>query len=161
MKMGRIWNATAIGALFCMAGYATIASAQDVLLTVTVDDVRHEFSLDDLKDFPVSTIETTTIWTDGLQVFEGVAVQELLDSLGVTEGTIKATAINEYEVDIPVSDIVENGPVVAYSNNGQPMLRREKGPLWIVYPYDSDRAYQTKTIYNRSIWQLDRLEINR
>jgi hypothetical protein len=84
-----------------------------------------------------------------------------LDSLGVTEGTIKATAINEYEVDIPVSDVVENGPVVAYSNNGQPMLRREKGPLWIVYPYDSDRAYQTKTIYNRSIWQLDRLEINR
>ena len=39
------------------------------------------------------------------------------------------------------------------------MSVREKGPLWIVYPYDSNIAFQTETIYARSIWQLDRISI--
>jgi len=36
---------------------------------------------------------------------------------------------------------------------------REKGPLWVIYPYDSDAKFRTEVIYSRSIWQLDRLAI--
>ncbi|CAN0586856.1 unnamed protein product, partial [Ectocarpus sp. 12 AP-2014] len=61
-------------------------------------------------------------------------------------------------VEVPVEDAVEDGPIIAYLSNGKPMSVREKGPLWIVYPYDSDPKFQTEVIYSRSIWQLDRLE---
>ncbi len=102
---------------------------------------------------------TKTTWTDGPQVFTGVRLFDLLALLGVAEGTLRATAINDYAVDIPVSDAVDGGPIVAYLLNGQPMSVRDKGPLWIVYPYDSKREYRSEVIYSRSIWQLDRMEV--
>ncbi|WP_297778121.1 molybdopterin-dependent oxidoreductase [uncultured Roseovarius sp.] len=146
-------------ALICCVTFATSASAQDKLLDVAVGAEHHEFSLEDLKALPVSSFETTTIWTDGPQTFEGISLAALLAHLDVTEGTIKATAINDYSVTIPMSDATEDGAIIAYLNNDEPMSRRGKGPLWIVYPYDSDIEYQTETVYSRSIWQLDRLAI--
>jgi hypothetical protein len=41
------------------------------------------------------------------------------------------------------------------------MSLREKGPLWIIYPFDSSPEYQTELIYSRSIWQLNRIEVQR
>jgi hypothetical protein len=54
---------------------------------------------------------------------------------------------------------VTGGPIVAFARNGAPMPLRDKGPLWIVYPYDSNPDYQSELIYSRSIWQLDRIEV--
>ena len=33
----------------------------------------------------------------------------------------------------------------------------DKGPLFIVYPYDSDPALHSQKFYGRSVWQLSRL----
>jgi len=41
------------------------------------------------------------------------------------------------------------------------MSAREKGPVWLVYNYDSDPAFRTETVYSRSVWQLDRITISR
>ena len=73
--------------------------------------------------------------------------------------TLRATAINDYTVEIPVSDAVEGGPIIAYSVDGKPMSVRDKGPLWVIYPYDSGAQYRSEVIYSRSIWQLDRIEV--
>ncbi|MFM7446066.1 MAG: oxidoreductase, partial [Tabrizicola sp.] len=58
-----------------------------------------------------------------------------------------------------VSDAVEGGPILAYLQNGEPMSVREKGPLWVVYPYDLKAEYQTEVTFSRSIWQLVRLDL--
>ena len=84
-----------------------------------------------------------------------------MKQMGVTDGTLLATAINDYTVEIPVSDAVPGGPIVAYLMDGQEMPVRDKGPLWIVYPYDSSAAYRSEVVYSRSIWQLDRIEVKR
>jgi hypothetical protein len=42
--------------------------------------------------------------------------------------------------------------------DGKTMSVRDKGPLWIIYPYDSSADYRTEVVYSRSIWQLDRIE---
>ncbi|WP_252928140.1 hypothetical protein [Paracoccus sp. 08] len=44
---------------------------------------------------------------------------------------------------------------MAYLMDDREISVRDKGPLWIVYPYDADRQYQTEVIYSRSIWQLN------
>ncbi len=112
-----------------------------------------------LEAMEAVTVETSTIWTEGVQVFVGVPLDEVLNVVGAEGSSLRATAINDYAVDIPVSDAVEGGPIVAYLRNGAPMSVREKGPLWIVYPYDSEPDYQSELIYSRSIWQLDRIEV--
>ena len=42
---------------------------------------------------------------------------------------------------------------------GAPMSVRDKGPLWIVYPYDQNTDYQSEVVFSRSIWQLNRITI--
>lgn len=81
----------------------------------------------------------------------------LVEMLDISTDTITAQAINDYAVEIPLDEITEDAPLVAYHQNGKPMSRRDKGPLWLVYPYDSDPEYQTEIVYSRSIWQMDRL----
>ncbi len=118
-----------------------------------------QFDLDLLRALPQIEYNTTTIWTNGEKVFAGVPLSALLDRLGVASGTLKARAINDYTVDIPISSLQDNAPMIAYSMDGAPMSRRDKGPLWIVYPYDSDPSFRTEVNFSRSIWQLDRIEI--
>lgn len=148
--------------VFAVCALAILPSgvlAQAVVLTVTQGGETTEFDVPALEAMEAAEFETTTIWTEGPQTFTGVPLVALLDDLGVTEGTIKAMAINDYVVEIPFEDAVEGGPIVAYRLNGNPMSVRDKGPLWVVYPYDSDEAYQTEVIYSRSIWQLDRIDV--
>lgn len=112
-----------------------------------------------LAALPVTSFETSTIWTDGAHTFQGVSLHDLAALVGATEGAFMATAINDYSVEIPMEDAVDGGPIVAYLMDGEEMSVREKGPLWVIYPYDSKADYRTEVIYSRSIWQLDRLEV--
>ncbi len=118
-----------------------------------------QFDMEMLQALPQRSFETSTIWTDGETRFVGVPLSVLLEQVGSEGATIRATAINDYAVEIPMDSISAQDPIVAYEMDGAAMSRRQKGPLWIVYPYDSDIKYQTEVIYARSIWQLDRLEI--
>jgi hypothetical protein len=88
-----------------------------------------------------------------------VSLKTFIDHLEVQDGNLSAVAINDYKVDIPVSDAVEDGPIIAYMRNGEVMSVRDKGPLWIVYPFDATEDYQAEVIYSRSIWQLDRIVV--
>lgn len=112
------------------------------------------FDIPMLESLGPVTIETTTLWTQGKQTFTGVPLARLLDAVGAKGAVIEATAINDYWVEIPVSDAVPDGPIIAWERNGRPLSIRDKGPLWLVYPYDSRPEYQSEVIYARSIWQL-------
>ena len=164
---------TATCAGLALAG-ATAAQAEemavpqgDVLLTVSGDiDVTNvgdtlQFDREQLAALDMTAFDTTTIWSDGVHTFEGTSLAALAELLDLTEGTILATAINDYTVEIPASDAVDGGPIIAILMDGEDMSVRDKGPLWIVYPYDSRKEYRSEVVYSRSIWQLDRIEVMR
>lgn len=143
------------------AGATDLPEPQDeIILTVSGNiqatnvDGHAVFDLAMLKQLPVTAFRTTTIWTEGTNEFTGVLLSDLLNAVGGEGNQIKATAINDYAVDIPISDAVDGGPIIAYELDGKSMPVREKGPLWIVYPYDANSSYRTETVYSRSIWQL-------
>ncbi|WP_378942376.1 molybdopterin-dependent oxidoreductase [Paracoccus sp. R86501] len=131
--------------------------ASDVLMTVTTSEGSREYDLAALQALPQTEFTTSTIWTEGEQEFGGVLLSDLLEDAGITEGSIMATAINDYAVQIPLDEVDDIAPIVAYHLNGETMSVRDKGPLWIVYPYDLSVDYQTEINYSRSIWQLDRI----
>ncbi|WP_367276751.1 molybdopterin-dependent oxidoreductase [uncultured Roseobacter sp.] len=153
-------------ALAAPASAEQLADPQsDVVLTVSGDigllndDGTARFDLQMLAEMPAVSYTTSTIWTEGEKTFVGVPLADLLDVVDASDGTVLATAINDYTVEIPVASVTATAPIVAYQMDGREMSRRQKGPLWIVYPYDSDPEFRTEVIYSRSIWQLDRLEV--
>ncbi|WP_102896809.1 molybdopterin-dependent oxidoreductase [Phaeobacter piscinae] len=150
------------------SGAVQASQSDAAVLTVAIkpanggDMQRHEFSMEELRNLPVAQFDTRTIWTSGEQAFTGVSLAALLAHVGVAEGqsgVVVARAINDYAVEIPVSDATNGGPMVAYERNGSSMSVRDKGPLWIVYPYDSDPTYRTEAVYSRSIWQLEEITV--
>ena len=159
--------------LSLVVGLATLPAAAndmplptgDAVLTISgqIDHMNVEqsavFDMAMLQNLPEKTFETTTLWTEGKTTFAGVALADVLEAIGAETGVIRASAINDYTIEIPVDTVTATAPIIAYEMNGEPMSRRQKGPLWIVYAYDSDAAFRTEVIFSRSIWQLDRMEI--
>ena len=137
----------------------------DVVLTISGDiaqtNVEDTLQFDHkmLQDLDATIVETSTIWTDGVRRFQGVSLDVLTELLEVDAGTLVATAINDYSVQIPVSDAATDGPIIAYFMDGNAMSVRNKGPLWVIYPYDRASEYRSEVIFSRSIWQLDRIEV--
>ena len=129
-----------------------------VILTVTglldggeKHDAAH-FDLEMLRALDETRIETSTIWTEGTHVFHGTSLAVFIDAFGIEDGTLRATAVNDYSIDIPVSDVLTGDAILAWHMDGAPMSLREKGPLWLVYPYDAGPEYRSEVIYSRSIW---------
>ncbi|QGX97105.1 oxidoreductase [Roseovarius faecimaris] len=122
-------------------------------------ETSSQFSLRDLTDLGETGFTTSTIWTDGEVVFEGVALARLLEAEGITSGTLELIAINDYMIEIPVEEAQDSAALIAYRMDGQAMSTRDKGPLWLVYPFDADPRYQSETYYSRSIWQIDRIKV--
>jgi len=145
-------------ALFASIGSVS-ASEGEVVLTLKNADQVHEFTVEDLRSIGEREIVTTTIWSDGEQSFVGVSLDRLLAETGVEGQTLEAAAVNDYAVEIPTSDAQPDGPIIAYMRNGNLMSLRDKGPLWVIYPYDSDVAFRTEEVYSRSIWQLNRITV--
>jgi hypothetical protein len=83
----------------------------------------------------------------------------LMEAVGATGETLIATALNDYETRIPVSDLAEFGVLLALKRNNEYMPVRDKGPLFIVYPFDSNRALKNQKYYSRSAWQLARIVV--
>ncbi|SCY68608.1 molybdopterin-dependent oxidoreductase [Paracoccus tibetensis] len=134
------------------------AMACETLLTVTGADGEQTYDRDELMAMEATEFTTTTPWTDGPQTFRGVPLADLLADAGIEEGTVRATALNEYAGSLDVADVQQdaagNGPVIAYLMNGAEMSVRDKGPLWLVWPYNAP-GYSTESIFSSSVWQLE------
>jgi len=113
----------------------------------------------ELESLPQVTFETSTIWTDAAINFSGPALDDVLASVGAGQERILLFAENGYNVEFPREHLESAAPIIATRINGDPFSLREKGPLWLVFPYDSDPVYRTQTIYAYSIWQLTSIEV--
>jgi len=148
--------------LICLLTFGAAADARagdEPALTVSGPALDRSVTLtrSALQDLPRTEYVTTTIWTKGPQHFVGVTLRSLLDHLDIEAETLEFTAVNDYSITVPVIDIGQDNPMIAYARNDGPMSLREKGPFWLVYNYDSDPVFRTETVYSRSIWQLDRI----
>jgi len=160
-------TALALSALGASAALAEMLEMPEGDVILTVSGNIHNSNADDaavfdlamLEAMPVTEFTTSTIWTSEEHTFTGVALHTFLEHVGANGLTLDATAINDYSVEVPVSDAVEGGPILAYKTDGDYMPRREKGPIWLIYPYDQNDEYRSETVYSRSIWQLDRLHV--
>ncbi|HEX5935550.1 MAG TPA: oxidoreductase [Pseudorhizobium sp.] len=112
-----------------------------------------------LEALGLQTVVTSTPWFDGKVTFEGVLLDKLMEMVGAEGKTVTAVALNDYVTTIPMEDFGRFGVLLSLKRDGQYMTVRDKGPLFIVYPYDDNTELQSQTYYGRSAWQLARLII--
>lgn len=117
------------------------------------------FDLAMLEALPQHTFTTQTPWNNTPVTFTGPLLRDVLDALKAKGTRIQATALNDYRINIPLEDARKFNVLMAHRINGEAIPVRTKGPLFIVYPFDSAKELQSKTYYERSIWQLKALDI--
>jgi hypothetical protein len=118
-----------------------------------------EFDRAALERLDRTVVATRTPWFDGVSEFEGVRLDKLMTAVGAVGTNVSAVAINDYAADIPIADFARYGAILAYRRDGNYMNIRDKGPFFIVYPYDRDESLKSQTFYARSVWQVKRLVV--
>lgn len=117
------------------------------------------FSLAEFEALGMAELVTETAWTQGPQRFAGVPLRTLLGAIGAQGPRLRMVALNDYAVEIPAEDGERHGALLATRLAGQPMPVREKGPIWLIYPWSSRPELRTMDFNKRSIWQLRRIEV--
>ena len=101
--------------------------------------------------------ETSTPWYNGPVRFEGVSMHRLMQKVGAVGKSLIAYALNDYSTEIPMEDFARYPVILALKRDGQYMPVRDKGPLFIVYPYDTAPELKHQKFYSRSAWQVARM----
>jgi hypothetical protein len=122
-------------------------------------DGEARFDRDMLEALGTVTFETTTPWDKERVRFEGVPLGRLLDRIGASGSRLVAVALNDYSAELPVEDARRYDVILALRRNGEYMPVQNRGPLFIVYNFDSDPELRNQRFYSRSVWQVARLEV--
>ncbi len=113
-----------------------------------------------LQRLPQSSFKTNSPWTREPHTYTGPLLRDVLALAGAQGGTtIKAIALNDYQISIPAEDAANLGVIVAHQIDGKAIPVRERGPLFVIYPFDSAPELRSTRYYERSIWQLKSMRI--
>ena len=66
-------------------------------------------------------------------------------------------ALNDYSTEIPIKDFADYNVIIALKRDGEYMSVRDKGPLFIIYPFDAKPELKSQTYYGRSAWQVAKI----
>ena len=120
---------------------------------------RADFDMDMLAALPQHSFTTSSPWYKEPKKFTGPLLRDVLAAVGAQGTTLKAEALNNFKVEIPLADAQKFPIVLARLMDDVAMPIRNKGPLFIIYPFDSHPDLQSAQYYNRSAWQLRGLHI--
>ena len=142
--------------------WGTGALAEEVILTVdgkTRGGDVFTFTMADLEAMPATTVVTGTPWHDHRVEFSGVPLAALMDKVGADGETAFIVAINDYAVEVPIADFARFGVILAIRADGAYMPVDDKGPLFVVYPFDSDPELSSEQYFMRAAWQVKAITI--
>ena len=148
-----------LGIAIACIGLPGLAADSDLqtLFVERHDGTEVTLSLEELDALKQAAFSTTTIWTEGTIRFSGVPLWTILSHAGAEGTKLRLVALNDCSIEMPVGDLEEAVPIVATRMDGETMSIRDKGPYWVIYPYDEGSEYATETNRSRSVWQLSRL----
>ncbi len=118
-----------------------------------------QFDMAMIEKLPQHSFTTLTPWEKQPIQFTGPLLRDVLDAVKAQGTVIKAMALNDYQSSIPTEDAMKFDMVMATKMNGKPIPIKTKGPLFIVYPFDSKAELRSAVYYERSPWQVKSLTL--
>lgn len=123
------------------------------------DGAAAHFDMAQLERLPQTSFTTQTPWWAQPRKFTGPLLRDVLAAAGARGTQLRAVALNDYRVEIPFEDAQRFDVIVARLLDDKPMAVRDKGPLFIIYPFDAQPALRRAVYYGRSAWQLRTIEV--
>jgi hypothetical protein len=120
---------------------------------------RADFDMAMLERMPQTSFSTRTPWYATARKFTGPLLRDVLVAAGAQGGKLKAIALNDYVVEIPFEDAQRYDVIVARLLDDKPMAVRDKGPLFVIFPFDTKPELRSAVYFSRSAWQLRRIEV--
>jgi len=139
--------------LFCSFSWAN----DRTILTLELGDKVIDLSYQDILKLTPVEHTMNNVWVNKTVTYTGVKLSTIIQEYNITSEWLKMTAINDYSIKVPIID-AEKGAFIAYLADGKPMKIRDKGPLWVLYPFGENEELEIDTYRNRSIWQLKLIE---
>jgi hypothetical protein len=139
---------------------SSVAFSQTALTVVSMaSQAEMTLTLDDLQMMDQVDIKTSNEFVDGEKLFRGPLVRAVLARFGAEDvSLVRLTAANDFQVEVPAHEFYDYDAILALSMDGVALSKREKGPIWVIYPM-SDFSELRDPVYNsRLIWQLVKLE---
>lgn len=141
------------------------APAGDVILTVTGKVTNT--NADGAAGFDFAMLEALagrratmeTPWTTGATTFDGPLLAAVLEAAGGHGKRLMVKALNDYSAEIPIEDATAYETILALRMNGAPMSVRDKGPLFLIYPFDKNPEIYNEKYFSRSVWQIREIEV--
>lgn len=159
-------RAMVLGVAGAAAGLATMpALAVPPALTVrgaiegAGSDGRRVFDLAALRAMPQKSFRTTTPWHKRAVTFSGVPVDAFLALVGARGTRLRLVALNDYAVIADISELTENGALLALAKDGVALPVSDKGPIFVIFPFDRDPKLRTDNFYLHSVWQLCQIDV--
>lgn len=157
----------AAAALVGVAGAARALEAPSGAVVLTLSGQLRSPNLGELAQFdmpmlermPQTSFTTRTPWYTQPRAFTGPLLRDVLRAAGAHGTQLRARALNDYRVDIPFDDAQRFDLIVARLLDGAPMAVRDKGPLFVIYPFDALPELRNSVYYSRSAWQLRSIEV--
>ena len=118
-----------------------------------------DFDMAMLEKLPQAGFEARTPWYAQPRRFEGPLLRDVLAAAGARGTQLQLTSLNDYQVSMPMDDAMRYDVIVARLVDGQPMSVRDKGPLFVVYPFDQHAELRAAVYYSRCAWQLRAIEV--
>lgn len=147
------------------AAWALEVPQGKVILTVsgkiaeTNRDGKAVFDLAMLQKLPQHTFTTQTPWDAKPVKFSGPLLKDVLAAVKASGNQLSASALNDYKITLPVDDASQYGVMLAHQMNDVALSVRTKGPLFVIYPFDSRPELKSSKYYERSIWQLKSIDV--
>ncbi|MDK2123367.1 molybdopterin-dependent oxidoreductase [Chitinimonas sp. DQS-5] len=159
-----IGSALTLALLWCQTSISALAATPAVpVLTIKVKQGGNEsvqtLDMKALEAMPQHSFVTHTPWYPKPIKFTGPLLRTVLATNKLTGQVLKATAINDYTIDIPIEDARTYDVIVARLMDDKPMSPRDRGPLFVIYPFDSHPKTLATQFRERSIWQLKELRV--
>ncbi len=152
-----------LGVLFALSFSSVTPAFADGHIMLTVESPSmdaQEFDLGALDSLTQATVNTSNEFVSGTVAFSGPLAREVVSNAGGSEtSTIVLTAINEYQIEVPASDFYSYDVVLATRMNGDLLSRRDKGPIWLMYPISDHTELQDSAVNSKLIWQLVHLKV--
>jgi hypothetical protein len=139
--------------------------AEKAVLTIsgkiadTNQDGKAVFDRAMLEGLGMTSFVTSTPWYKEKVKFEGVALDRLMSAVGAAGDRLVIIALNDYSAELPLADAHKYHVMLALKRDGEYLSVRDKGPLFIVYDFDSDPDLRNQKFYSRSVWQIARIEV--
>jgi hypothetical protein len=128
-------------------------------ITHTNGDGVAQFDLDMLAALEQRSTTASTPWFDGPRDFDGPLAAAILDAVGAQGSMMRVIALNDYSANVPIDDARTFPVVFATHLNDKVMSVRDKGPLFLIYPFDEFPELFNEVYFGRSVWQITQIEV--